>query len=68
MAEVIGPDCGESDSATPGVLDSDANLAAYLVFDYERPSPGSDEGSVHDNPFENLGEEEALRPSGSTKA
>lgn len=67
VAEVIGPDSGESDSATPGVLDSDANLAAYLVFDYERPSPGSDEGSVHDNPFEKLREEEALRPSRSAK-
>ena len=49
------------------MLDSGANLATYLVFDYERPSPSTNERSSNGNPFEELKEEEPFRLSGSSQ-
>ena len=46
--------------------DSDARLAAYLVFNYDHNSSGSEEESARGNPFEELEEEQALKQSSST--
>ena len=43
------------------MADSDARLAAYLVFDYGHSSSGSEEGSAIENPFEELEEEQMLK-------